>query len=99
MTIFKYFSFQALVGQLVTLPRLLKDDKRYTVTVETVSSEKFHSQKRATSHFRADEYYKYLEITISKQVSITILNLHTIVLPATSYKSLFWRLNKCTEKL
>jgi hypothetical protein len=72
MTIIKYFSFQALVGQLVTLPRLLKDDKRYTVTVETVSSEKFHSQKRATSHFRADEYYKYLEITISKQVSLTI---------------------------
>ena len=68
------FSFQALVGQPVTLPRVAKDEKRYTVFVETVSSERFPPPKRATSHFRADEYYKYLEITISKQVLHTHCN-------------------------
>ena len=63
-----FFSFQALVGQLVTLPRLIKDDKKYTVTVDTVSSDRFPPPKRATSYFRADEYYKYIEVAISKQV-------------------------------
>jgi hypothetical protein len=65
------FSFQALVGQLVTLPRLIKDDKKYTVTVDTISSERFPPPKRATSHFRSDEYYKYIEIAISKQVCLS----------------------------
>ncbi len=65
-------SFQALVGQLITIPRLAKDDKRYTVFVETVSSDRFPPPKRATTHFRADEYFKYLEVTITKQVNLVI---------------------------
>ncbi len=56
---FKY-SAKGLVGHMIALPTVPKDDKKYTVNVETVP-DKFAPQKRVSTVIRADEYFRYVQ--------------------------------------
>ena len=47
------YSGKKVVGELIVLPPVPKDDKKYTITVETLV-EKFAPKKKATTVFRAD---------------------------------------------
>ncbi len=71
----KDFSYntKAVTGQLVTLPRVPKDGKKYHLYVETVPS-KFGSQKKINYDFVADEYVKSIKLTLDKSDTATKQN-------------------------
>ena len=59
------YSGKKVIGELIILPAVPKDDKRYTITVETLA-EKFAPKKKATTAFKADSYYKHVSVVLPK---------------------------------
>ena len=64
------YSGKKTVGELLILPAVPKDDKKYTITVETIA-EKFTPKKKATVTFKADAYYKHVSAVLPKKSSTT----------------------------
>ena len=54
-----------MTGQLVTLPRIAKDNKRYDVNVETIPA-KFAPQKKVSHSYVADDYVKSIKLVLNK---------------------------------
>ena len=54
-----------MTGQLVTLPRIPKDNKRYDVNVETIPA-KFAPQKKVSHSYMADDYVKSIKLVLNK---------------------------------
>ena len=59
------YSGKKVVGELIILPAVPKDDKKYTLTVETMA-EKFAPKKKTVTTFKADAYYKHVSAIIPK---------------------------------
>merc|ERR1719189_3120506 len=59
------YSGKKVIGELIILPAVPKDDKRYTIAVETLA-EKFAPKKKATTAFKADSYYKHVSVVLPK---------------------------------
>jgi len=59
------FVTKAVTGQLVTLPRIPKDNKRYDVNVETIPA-KFAPQKKVSHSYVADDYVKSIKLVLNK---------------------------------
>ena len=64
------YSGKKVIGELIILPAVPKDDKRYTITVETLA-EKFAPKKKATTAFKADSYYKHVSVVLPKTSQTT----------------------------
>jgi len=59
------FNTKAVTGQLVILPRMQKDGKKYNIHVETVP-EKFAPQKKVSHTLIADDYFKRVKLVLNK---------------------------------
>ena len=59
------YTGKKVVGELIVLPPVPKDNKRYTITVETFA-EKFAPKKKAATTFRADSYFKFVTVVLPK---------------------------------
>jgi hypothetical protein len=64
------YSGKKIVGELILLPAVPKDDKKYTITIETLP-EKFAPKKKATTTFKADAYYKHVSAILPKSSDTT----------------------------
>ena len=64
------YSGKKIVGELILLPAVPKDDKKYTITIETLP-EKFAPKKKATTTFKADAYYKHVSAILPKSSGTT----------------------------
>lgn len=59
------YNTKAVTGQLVTLPRVAKDKKKYNIHVETIP-DKFAGQKKVSHTLVADEYVKSIRLVLNK---------------------------------
>merc|ERR1719367_1827423 len=59
------YNTKAVTGQLVTLPRVAKDKKRYDILVETVPA-KFAPQKKVAYSYVVDDYVKSIKLVLNK---------------------------------
>ena len=62
------YAVKRFAGHMVTLPSVDKDEKLYTITVETFP-EKYAPKRKAVKEIHANEYYKFLNFTIKHQKS------------------------------
>ena len=62
------YSGKKIVGELIILPPVPKDDRKYTIAVETLA-EKFAPKKKAATVFKADAYYKHVAVVLPKASS------------------------------
>ena len=59
------FNTKAVTGQLVPLPRIPKDNKKYNIHVETIP-DKFAPQKKVSHTLVADDYFKSVRLVLNK---------------------------------
>lgn len=91
------FNTKAVTGQLISVPRMNKDNKSYDIFVETVA-DKFVPQKKVSHTFQADDYVKAIKLVLNKttsdaqkparKVSPLVFLLPVIILAVLAY--FFW---------
>ena len=59
------FNVKAVTGQLIPLPRLAKDNKKYQIYVETQIN-KYSPQKKVSHTFYANDYTKSIKLVLNK---------------------------------
>ena len=59
------YSTKAVIDQLIPLPRVPKDNKKYDIYVETMP-DKFAPQKKVSHTFKADDYVKSIKLVLNR---------------------------------
>ena len=60
------YTVKRVIGEMITLPAVPKENgKKYTITVETFA-EKYSPKRKVSTVIAADNYYKFVNVTIPK---------------------------------